>query len=445
MLSKKGISPLLGVLLAGGILLSSIPVQAAEMMHAFDFASLQQKPVEMTKSYIDTKSSKNGTFSRKQSVENVHKVGVVGFQVVFSEVVSEQIDGNTWKGITQGNFSDNRWELDVKNMSPELRQRITNQMYEALMVQLKEAGLEVAAPADIAQSENYQAYVQETLAKGKNKHNDDVISQTQRATKFGKNTVWGVVPPGFPLERLDVNSDIFTGARPGFVDGMKLFGSGFAQAGETKAKSRAYKDFPDFTPIAVTYYLDFKKLKAIGGFLPGNPFGSSAKDSTFGISVSPGSHVRFYTKTGEKQDAYASNYHLNFILKKPVQSVDPVGLVRFEGENFGRQVFGMAANMAIRQMGGSGMGRVRKVREYELQIEPSLYGNEAQKLMNAVNQMMVLSIAGKTDTTSHDTTTASKDEVKPSAAEVEAAPEVESADDNLKSESVDDASSGQTE
>lgn len=395
MRSQKGMFPfLLSLLLTGGIFLSSVPVQAKELMHAFDFAALQQQPLETTQSYIETKSPKTGTFSRKESVGNVHRVGVVGFQVVFSEVVAEQIDGSTWKGLTQGNFSDNRWELEVRNLTPEVRQQITNQMYQELLAQLKESGLTVVPQEEIAQSGLYQAYVQETLTKGK--QNDDVVSQTQRATKFGKNTVWAVVPPSFPLEKLDVSSDIFAGAKPGFVDGMKQVGSGFGQASATKAKSRAYHDFSDFTPIAATYYLDFKKLKAIGGFLPGNPFGSSAKDSTFGISASPGSHVRFYTRTGQKHDTYAANYQLNFVLKKPVQTVEPVGLVRFEKENIGAQAFGMAANMAFRQMGMSGIKSVRKVRAYELQIEPSLYSSQASKLLSAVNRMMVLSIAGET-------------------------------------------------
>lgn len=208
-----------------------------------------------------------------------------------------------------------------------------------------------------------------------------------------------MVPQGFPLERLDVNSDIFAGAKPSFVDGMKQIGAGFAQNGETKAKSRAYQDFSDFTPIAVTYYVDFKKLKAIGGYLPGNPFGSSAKDSTFGLSISPGSHVRFFTRVGENQTAYSANYQLNFILKKPVQNVDPVGLVRFDGQNFGAQALGFAANMAMRQMGVSSAIKVRKVREYEMQVEPALFSAQASKLLSSVNQMMSLAIAAETQTT----------------------------------------------
>ncbi|WP_373532554.1 hypothetical protein [Vampirovibrio sp.] len=399
------IAPLCGLLLASTILLSSLPVQAKELMSAFDFNALQQQPSVVTKNYVETKSPKLGTFSRKESVDGVHRVGIVGFQVVFSEVVSEQTDGSTWKGITQGNWSDNRWELDVKNITPEVRQQITDQMYQQFQAQLAEAGFEVAPQSELAASANYQNYLQQTLSKGS--HNPDLISNTQRATKFGKNVVWSVVPAGFPLESLSTASDIFAGAKPGFVDGMKGLGAGFAQAGETKTRTKAYQDFSDFTPIAATYYLDFKKLKAIGGFLPGNPFGSSDKDSTFGLSATPGSHVRFYTHSGaQKRDSYAAAHQLNFILKKAVEDIHPVGLVRFEKENVGSQALGMAANLAFRQMGMSGLKPVRKVRKYELQVEPSTFGAQANKLLGTVNQMMVMAMVDETKTSAAPATAA---------------------------------------
>lgn len=393
---SRPISPLLCLLLAGTLTLSSLSAQAREFITPFDFQALAQKPTVVTQEYVETKSPKTGTFSRKESVNGVHRVGIVGFHVVFSEVVTEQTDGSTLNGIRNGNWSDNRWELQVKNITPQVRQQITEQIYRELQGQLAQQGFEVVPQEQIASNANYQAFVQETLTRGK--HNADLVSNTQRATQFGKNTVWSVVPQGFPLERLDVNSDIFAGAKPGFMDGMKQMGAGFTQNGETKTKSRAYQDFSDFTPIAVTYYVDFKKLKAIGGFLPGNPFGSSDKDSTFGLSISPGSHVRFFTRVGENQSAYSANYQLNFVLKKPVQNVDPVGLVHFEGENIGAQALGFAANIALRQMGMSGIKAPRKAREYEMQVEPGLFSAQASKLLRSVNQMMTLAMAAQTQT-----------------------------------------------
>ncbi len=394
---SRRLSPLLCLLLVGTLISSSLPSQAREFISPFDFQALEQQPTVVTKEYVETRSPKTGTFSRKESVDGVHRVGIVGFHVVFSEVVAEQINGSTLNGIRNGNWSDNRWELQVKNITPQVRQQITEQMYREFQGQMAQQGFEVVPQEQIASNANYQTFVQETLTRGK--HNEDLASNTQRATKFGKNIVWSVVPQGFPLERLDVNSDIFAGAKPGFMDGMKQMGAGFAQNGETKAKSRAYQDFSEFTPIAVTYYVDFKKLKAIGGFLPGNPFGSSDKDSTFGLSISPGSHVRFFTRVGENQTAYSANYQLNFILKKAVQNVDPVGLVHFEGENIGAQALGLAANIAMRQMGISGIKAPRKVREYEMQVEPGLFGEQASKLMRSVNRMMSLAIATETQTT----------------------------------------------
>lgn len=391
MLSLKRISPLFSVLLACGMLLASSPVQAKELIHAFDFGTFEKQPLSVTQSYIDAKSPKNGTFSRKESISDVHRVGVVGFQVVFSEVVAEQIDGSTWKGITQGNFSDNRWELTVKNVTPEVRQQITEQLYKEFRTQLTDAGFEVVPDGEISGNAQYQAYVQETHTKGTD--NDDVVSQTQRATKYGKNLVWSVVPSGFPLEKVDLSADIFAGAAPGFLDGLKLPSNPFAASGQIKAKSRVYNGFNDFTPVAATYYLDFKKLKAIGGFLPGNPFGSSAKDSTFGLSASPGSHIRFYTKTGEKADSFASAYQLNFILKKPVQNVEPVGIVRFEKENIGTQALGVGINMAFHSMGMSGIKAPRKVRKYELMVEPGLFSQQASNLLGTANRMMILASA----------------------------------------------------
>lgn len=393
---KKGFAPLGGLLLASGIVLASLPALAKELMSSFDFNALERQPAVVIENYVDTQSPKTGTFSRKESVDGVHRVGIVGFQVVFSEVVSEQTDGSTWKGITQGNWSDNRWELDVKNITPTVRQQITDQMYQQLREQLTESGFELVSQEEISGNQNFQAFLQETLSKGK--QNVDLVSNTQRATRFGKNTVWSVVPAGFPLENLSTASDVFAGAKPGFVDGMKQMGAGFAQNGEAKAKSRAYQDFSEFTPISATYYLDFKKLKAIGGFMPGNPFGSGDKDSTFGLSVTPGSHVRFYTQAGQRKDAYGAIRQLNFVLKKPVQTVEPVGLVRFEKENVGAQALGVAANMAFRSMGMSGLKAPRKVRQYELQVEPTAFGNQANKLLATVNRMMVLAIAGETKT-----------------------------------------------
>jgi hypothetical protein len=422
---SRRVSPLLSLLMAGMLICSSLPAQAREFISPFDFQALQQQPATVTKEYVDTKSPKTSTFSRKESVNGVHRVGIVGFHVVFSEVVVEQTNGSTLNEIRNGNWSDNRWELQVKNITPQVRQQVTEQIYREFQEQMAQQGFEVVPHEQIANSANYQAFVQETLTRGK--HNDDLTSNTQRATKFGKNTVWSVVPEGFPLERLDVNSDIFAGAKPSFMDGMKQIGAGFAQTGETKAKSRAYQDFSDFTPIAVTYYVDFKKLKAIGGFLPGNPFGSSAKDSTFGLSISPGSHVRFFTRVGENQTAYSANYQLNFILKKPVQNVDPVGLVRFEGQNFGAQALGFATNIAMRQMGVSSAIKVRKVREYEMQVEPSLFSSQASKLLRSVNQMMSLAIATETQTTPKATPAPAVEPVTTSPVAPEESPAAEEA------------------
>jgi hypothetical protein len=147
--------------------------------------------------------------------------------------------------------------------------------------------------------------------------------------------------------------------------------------------------------------------------------------------------VRFYTRTGQKNDAYAANYQLNFILKKPVQTIEPVGLVRFEKENIGAQAFGMAANMAFRQMGMGGIKPVRKVREYELQVEPALFSNQASKLLSAVNKMMVMSIAGETNATAAQLAKPQAEESK--MTEPVAAPETqtETPAENLKSDSAE--------
>lgn len=430
MLSLKRMSPLFSALLACGMLLASSPVQAKELIHPFDFKTFETQPLTVTQDYVNSKSPKTGTFSRKESINDVHRVGVVGFQVVFSEVVAEQIDGSTWKGITQGNFSDNRWELTVKNVTPEVRQQITEQLYEEFRSQLADAGFEVAPEAEVSGNAQYQTYVQETQAKGKD--NEDVVSQTQRATKYGKNLVWAVVPAGMPLEKLDLSADIFAGAAPGFLDGFKMMGNPFAATSQIKARSRVYNSFTDFTPVTATYYLDFKKLKAIGGFLPGNPFGSSAKDSTFGLSASPGSHMRFYTKTGEKGDNFAANYQLNFILKKPVQNVEPVGIVRFEKENIGTQALALGANMAFRSMGMSGIKAPRKVRKYELMVEPALFSQQASNLLGTANRMMVLASATEAGVSASGTNAVQESEAQEPAKVEEAQSEalqVEAAED----------------
>lgn len=125
---SRSTSPLLSLLLAGTLICSSLPAQAREFITPFDFQALEQQPVAVTKEYVDTKSPKTSTFSRKESVNGVHRVGIVGFHVVFSEVVVEQTNGSTLNGIRTGNWSDNRWELEVKNITPEVRQQITEAM-----------------------------------------------------------------------------------------------------------------------------------------------------------------------------------------------------------------------------------------------------------------------------------------------------------------------------
>jgi hypothetical protein len=155
--------------------------------------------------------------------------------------------------------------------------------------------------------------------------------------------------------------------------------------------------------VSVTYFVDFKKLKAIGGLLPTNPFHSSAKDSLFGLSVSPGSYVRFYTGMDDDgnrwEQKYASARQLNFILKQPVQSTEPVGEVKFEHENVGAQAVGVVANMAFRSMGMSGLKPARRVREYELMVNPDSYNSQASKVLQAVNTMMVNMIRDEANVT----------------------------------------------
>ncbi len=376
----------MALLLLAATIQMACPVAARDLMKPFDFNEFQQQPQVVAKDYVNSASPKTGTFSRKESIDGVHRIGIVGFQVVFSEDTSEQTNGSTFKGLTQGNFNDNRWELEVQNLSPELRQKITETVYQQFCQELVNAGFEIEPQEHIFSNPNFSAYKTSFTAGDK-----DVMSATQRRTAFGKNTVWSAVPQGFPVEKVDTTADIFAGSRPGFMGGLSQVGAGFSAVGHLRAQGKALQDFSGFTPVAATYFVDLKKLKAIGGLLPGNPFGSSEKDSSFGLSVSPGSYIRFFTRAeAYGKDKTAANHQLNFFLKAPVQSIDNVGDIKFDKENIGTQAFTVAANLAFHSMGMGGIQHARKVRKYELVVQPEAYGTQAEKLLNAANRMLIL-------------------------------------------------------
>lgn len=372
--------------LTGVLFLNASPALAREMMKAFDFAALKTNPQVMAADYVNTKSPKMGTFSRKQKVDGRTRVGVVGFQVVFAENTSEYTEGSTLKGLTKGQFSDNRWQLDVLNLSPTVRQAITDHMYQEFLTQLESSDFEVVPRETITQNPHYQEFVTETT-QGPN-----VVLGTQRMFKYGKNGVWTVAPSGFPLEAVDFSSDIFAGASPGFLGGFSQTINAMGASKRVGNVGEAIQDFTDFTPVSVTYFLDFKKLSTIGGLIS-NPFGSNDKDSTFGLSASQGSFMRFYTKAGDgrgdRGKRYAANYQLNFVLKKPVQMVEPVGNIQFHGENIGSQVFAGTVNMMFRSMGTGGIKAPARVRKYELTVNPEAYQTQALQVLQAANQLLV--------------------------------------------------------
>jgi hypothetical protein len=425
-LGKQTASTTLSLFLFSSLIFfsTSSPVQAKDALRDFNFSEFEQNPKEVTHDFVVSKSPKTGTFSRKETVKHPNQVGVVGFQVVFSENTVEQIEGSTWKGLTQGSFTDSRWELQVMNMTPDVRQKIAESLYQEFKNHLSKTGFEIVPQERIIASQNYKNFVQETTLNDKN-----VINQTQRPTKFGGNTVWTAVPAGFPIEKLDLSSDIFAGAKPGFLSGFQQTGNAFGKMGQMGSISQAYQDFTDFAPISVTYFVDLKKQKAIGSFLPGNPFGSSKRDSLFGLSVSPGSYVRFYTRLGDNDNKLnqrsASQHQLNFVLKHPVQSTDPVGEIRFDKENIGTQALGMAANFALRSMGAPGIAPALKVRKYELTIDPTTYTLQAERVLDTVNKMMVIAIGQEVLAPKSPTTMPSNAATTPTADTPIAAPAVE--------------------
>jgi hypothetical protein len=420
-----------GVLAAGLLLsltfagLAPSAFAARDLVKPFDFAGFEANPAAYSEDYIKEVATRKTNFGGKNSLKEVTKVGITGFQILFPERVFEHTEGSTLGGIRRGQWTDNRWVLEVQQLSPQLRQQITDAAYEAFSEELKALGLEVLPMQTLLNSEPFSEWVAETTT-GK-----DMQGSCQKKVSFGENEVWAVTPCGLPLEAISYGSSMFAGAKPGLVEGFKATGNQWSVQRAQAKLGKAYKEFGDFTPVTVTLFMDMKKVKSIGGFIPNNPFKSSSEDMTFSLSLGAGSVAKFYPQQEDaKQPKFEFFRQVSYQLGYPVHVVEALGDVSFDGHNVKAQAASVAANLAFRSLGLPTMRVPTQKRTYTLLVNEDAYNTSATQAVEVFTTMIRTEVAEDLEAVQPVKAPAREeatvDEASPKAEEAESQPAAES-------------------
>lgn len=364
--------------LMGGFLLMGVmatlqltlAVDAKELIKSFDFDAYSADPKTAAVTYIKDEALKYGTFSRGAAITSVGpKVAIGGFQVIFQEKVYQKNEGRGLiGGAFTGNFQDNIWKLEVKNLSPETLQQITDAAYADLLANLTAAGYEVIPAKTLLENETYKAVVAESQAEA----NETSGLPTQRLDKFnaglnlmnmakgtGDNVQITVVPADLPILSVDGTfAPMGNGAR------LRKLGKVMDEVGGVSLVNAVYR-------------LDTEKLTTTGSaaFVRGGE-----KDRTFGLSLTPGSNITFFPYAKKGQNPAEGR---RYTLKKRIESLQPVGEGDFLSENYGTQVL-----TGVLKVMGAPAPSAARVRKYELTITPEQYVKVGQSLLEATNRMI---------------------------------------------------------
>lgn len=340
--------------------LSTLAADRKNYMKDAPIEAIQSDPANYAKDYIKANRMNTGTFGSAPSVKDLGKVAVTGFQVMFQTQRKVETEGSTLKGITAGQWSDARWQLDVSGLTPELMQKITEQAYESFVAELKAAGYDVIPHEELMANENYRELLENS--ESENVATSGLPTQRKVDRLFKHEVFTTVVPEGLPLYEVDSSF------------------SPFKNIGRMKQLGKTMKSLGEVSAINAVYHLNTEKLTKINSLWLVK---KSEEDKVFGLSVSPGSHVDFipYNKS------YNPGPYTAFAVKAPLADTNPVGLGKFDKENIGAQA--IAGTLALL---GAPAPNVVRLRKYALDIEPSKYEQTSLELLNATNKLIFASL-----------------------------------------------------
>lgn len=357
----KAMSLLLSV--AIGFAAITLPADASrrDYMQDAPLEAIKKNPGDYAADYIKPVAMNGGTFGRLPEVKSLGKVAVTGFQVMFQTQRKVHTEGSTLKGITAGQWTDARWQVDVNGLTPELMQEITEAAYAEFVKDLEEAGYEVIPQETLKANAEYQDLLRES--EEKNVETSGLTTQRMVDRLFKHEIFTTVVPNGLPLQETDASLNPFK------------------TIGQTKQVGRLMESLGGANLVNAVYYLNTEKLTKINSLWLVK---KSENDKVFGLSVARNSRVDFipYNKK------YNPGKYASYTVKFPVQETEPVGIGKGGKENYGTQ----ALAVGLAALGARGVPGVVRLRKYELDIEPEAYKTTSLNLLDATNELIFASL-----------------------------------------------------
>jgi hypothetical protein len=341
-----------------------VPVALAERGMYMKDAPLEEiiaSPATYAAQYVKPVGLGGGTFSKLPEVKSLGKVAVTGFQVMFQSQRKVQEEGSTLKGVTQGKWQDARWQVDVNGLTPELMQAITEAAYKNFVADLEKAGYEVIPTETLLANADYNALVEGSTEA--NVVKSGLATQRLVDRVFQHEILTTVVPKGLPLYEVDSTF------------------SPFKNIGRMKQLGKTMQSLGNVSVVNAIFHLNTEKMTAINNFLLVK---NSEEDRTFGLSISPLSHVDFipFNKSNPR---FNPGPYASFTFKTPVQDTTPIGTGSFEMENYGTQVLGAA----LKYMSG-GAPNIVRLRKYTVAVEPETFSKTS--LLDASTEMVLASV-----------------------------------------------------
>lgn len=361
----KNLIAVRNLLALGLIAFSLVPCPAVSadsiLVQEFNFAAAKDNPLKTADDYVAEKATGNPVFSERKRLIPVY------FSVTFQEEAQTHVQGRGLVGVMSGGEAKNSiWLAKLKGLTPELRQKVTDELFADFVADLRARGFDVVTPDQLAGSETFQ----EILKAAKN--NWDGADQL-RTTK-DNNVFWQVVPRGMPLPEI------------GFMAPMAVM----------KNVSKVMVDAGKASAFTASIAINVVKLTGIGS---ADGSRSADNDTLFGLALPIGSiegklgfsmqmipYNGEYEQHGEKHfSVYNSQYvnGLHYNLSKTLETAAvPIGEGKFVKDN--KMAGAVALGLTLL---GARPGIVTPVIEYEVAVDPNKYADNARKLVDAARSM----------------------------------------------------------
>lgn len=344
--------------------LSLIPSSAFSadsiLIEEFDFAAAKDNPVKLAADYLSERTTGNPVFRERKKIIPLY------FNVTFQEEAQTSVKGRGMIGaLSGGEAKDSIWVAKLKGFTPELRQKITNDLFADFIADLSARGFNVATPDQLAGMESFQEVLK---ASAGNFNGAD-----QLRTEKDNNVFWQVVPKGLPLPETGFSAPITI----------------------AKNVSKLMVDTGKSSAFMASIAINVVKLTGVGS---ADGSRSATNDTVFGMAI-PVSTIEGrlgftmqmipynaeYEQYGEKHfSVYNSQYvnMLHYNVSKLLETAaTPIGEGKFAKDNKGAG----ALSLGLAILGVSTMATPRI--EYDVSVDPEKYAENARKLVGTARHM----------------------------------------------------------